>query len=56
MIAFESILLELSASVGIQANEAIEWNDDNIEEMSAHYDYLRNHSDIIRMIEVHTKK
>ncbi len=37
-------------------DEAIEWNDDNIDDISAHYDYLRNHSDIIRMIEVHTKK
>jgi len=37
-------------------HEAIEWNDDNIDDISAHYDYLRNHSDIIRMIEAHTKK
>jgi hypothetical protein len=37
-------------------DEAIEWNNDNIDEISAHYDYLRNHSDIIKMDEVHTKK
>ena len=37
-------------------DEAIEWNDDNINEISDHYDYLRNHSDILRMIEIHTKK
>ena len=37
-------------------DEAIEWNDDNIDEISAHYDYLRNDSDILRMIETHTKK
>jgi hypothetical protein len=37
-------------------DEAIEWNDDNIGEISAHYDYLRNHSDILKMIETHTKK
>lgn len=37
-------------------DEAIEWNDDNIGATSAHYDYLRNHSDILRMIETHTKK
>ena len=29
-------------------NEAIEWNDDNINDISAHYEYLRNHSDIIK--------
>jgi len=37
-------------------DEAIAWNDDNINDISAHYDYLRNHSDILRMIEAHTKK
>ncbi len=37
-------------------DEAIEWNEDNINEISAHYDYLRNHSDILRMIETHTKE
>jgi len=37
-------------------DEAIEWSDDNIDDISAHYDYLRNHSDVIRMIEVHRKK
>jgi len=37
-------------------DEAIEWNNDNIDDISAHYDYLRNHSDIIKMDEVHTKK
>jgi hypothetical protein len=37
-------------------HEAIEWNDDNIDDISAHYDYLRNYSDILRMIEAHTKK
>jgi hypothetical protein len=37
-------------------DEAIEWGDDNIDEISAHYDYLRNHSDIIRMIQVHKRK
>ena len=37
-------------------DEAIEWNDDNIDGIAAHYDYLRNHSDILRMIETHTKR
>ncbi len=37
-------------------DEAIEWSDSNIDEIAAHYDYLRNHSDILRMIEVHKKK
>ena len=37
-------------------HEAIEWNDDNIDDISAHYDYLKNHNNITRMIEVHTKK
>ena len=37
-------------------DEAIQWSDDNIEEIAAHYDYLRNHSDILKMIEVHKKK
>ena len=37
-------------------DEAIQWSDDNIEEIAAHYDYLRNHRDILRMIETHTKK
>jgi hypothetical protein len=36
--------------------EAIEWSDSTIDEIAAHYDYLRNHSDILRMIETHTKK
>ena len=34
-------------------DEAIKWSDSNIDEIAAHYDYLRNHSDILRMIEVH---
>ena len=37
-------------------DEAIEWTDDNIGDISAHYDYLRNHGDILKMIEVHKKK
>jgi hypothetical protein len=37
-------------------DEAIEWGDDNIDDISAHYEYLRNHSDIMRMIEVHRNK
>ena len=37
-------------------DEAIEWNDANIKDISAHYDYLRNHSDILKMIEIHKKK
>ena len=37
-------------------NEALQWSDDNIEEIAAHYDYLRNHSDILKMIEAHKKK
>ena len=37
-------------------DEAIQWNDDNIDDISAHYEYLRNHSDIKRMIEIHKKK
>jgi hypothetical protein len=37
-------------------DEAIQCTDDNIAEIAAHYDYLRNHSDILRMIEVHKKK
>ena len=37
-------------------DEAIQWSDDNIEEIATHYDYLRNHSDILKMIEVHKKK
>jgi len=37
-------------------DEALQWSDDNIEEIAAHYDYLRNHSDILKMIEVHKKK
>ena len=37
-------------------DEAIQWSDGNIDEIAAHYDYLRNHSDILRMIETHTKK
>ena len=37
-------------------DEAIEWSDSNIDDIAAHYDYLRNHSDILRMIETHTKK
>jgi hypothetical protein len=37
-------------------HEAIQWNDGNINEIAAHYDYLRNHSDILKMIETHTKK
>jgi hypothetical protein len=36
-------------------DEAIEWNDENIDDISAHYDYLKNHSDIMKMIEVHKK-
>ena len=36
--------------------EAIEWSDSNIGEIAAHYDYLRNHSDILKMIETHKKK
>jgi hypothetical protein len=36
--------------------EAIAWDNDNIEEIKAHYDYLRNHADILRMIETHKKK
>jgi len=37
-------------------DEAMEWSDSNIDEIAAHYDYLRNHSDILRMIETHAKK
>ena len=37
-------------------DEAIEWSDTNIGEIAAHYDYLRNHSDILRMVEAHAKK
>jgi len=37
-------------------DEALKWNDGNIDEISAHYDYLRNHGDILKMIEVHKKK
>ena len=37
-------------------DEAIQWSDGNIDEIAAHYDYLRNHNDILRMIETHTKK
>jgi len=37
-------------------DEAIRWSDDNIEEIAAHYDYLRNHSDILKMIETHKNK
>jgi hypothetical protein len=37
-------------------DEAMEWSDSNIDEIAAHYDYLRNHSDILRMIETHTRK
>ena len=37
-------------------DEALQWSHGNIDEIAAHYDYLRNHSDILRMIETHTKK
>ena len=37
-------------------DEAIEWNVGNIDDISAHYDYVRNYSDILRMIQTHTKK
>jgi hypothetical protein len=37
-------------------DEAIQWNNDNIDQISAHYDYLRNHRDILKRIETHTKK
>ncbi len=37
-------------------DETIEWSDSNIDEIAAHYDYLRNHGDILRMIEVHKNK
>jgi hypothetical protein len=37
-------------------DEAIEWDDDNIDDILAHYDYLGNHSDIVRMVKVHTKE
>jgi len=37
-------------------DEALQWSDDNIEEIAAHYDYLRNHSDILKMTEAHKKK
>ena len=37
-------------------DEAIQWSNDNIDDIAAHYDYLRNHSDILRMIETQTGK
>jgi hypothetical protein len=37
-------------------DEAIQWSDDNIGQIAAHYDYLRNHSDILKMIETHKNK
>jgi hypothetical protein len=37
-------------------DEALEWNDGNIDEISAHYDYLRNHGDILKMIEAHKEE
>ena len=37
-------------------DEAIQWSDGNIDEIAAHYDYLRNQSDILKMIETHKNK
>jgi len=51
-----SIKESLAAAGAKFPDEAIEWNDDNIDGIAAHYDYLRNHSDILRMIETHRKK
>jgi hypothetical protein len=51
-----SIKESLAIAGGKFPDEAIQWNDDNINEISTHYSYLRNHSDILRMIETHTKK
>jgi hypothetical protein len=51
-----SIKESLAIAAAKFPDEAIEWNNDNIKEISAHYDYLRNHSDMLRMIETHAKK
>ncbi len=52
----KSIKESLAIAAAKFPDEAIEWSGTNIDEIAAHYDYLRNHSDILKMIETHTKK
>ena len=31
-------------------SEALDWNEENIDDIAAHYDYLKNHDEIIRRL------
>jgi hypothetical protein len=37
-------------------SEAIKWNNDNIGDIAAHYEYLKEHTSIIRMLQKQRKR